>query len=345
VIVSTVNVNGIRAAVKERSTENLGFLPWLKETTADVVCLQETRAADEQLADALAPALADGWHLASAAPHVKGRNGVAVLSRAPFDAVRIGCGAEEFEAHGRYVEADTAGVTVASLYFPTGEAGTERQLEKERFMAAVAARMADLLAVACEAGRQSVLCGDWNIAHTGNDIKNWKGNVKKAGFLPQERQWLTDVLATGYVDVVRRAHPDVAGPYAWWSWRGKAFDNDAGWRIDYQLATPALAARVVSVRTERPEAYALRWSDHCPVTVDYGWIAAAQFGFRPRCRRMREKSSSSVCSSARANGELPASRNSPSGTAKTSGPTAAITSGVRASGVPSVAATSQPCTT
>lgn len=269
ITVSTINVNGVRAAVKERSPENLGMLPWFKETAADVVCLQETRADDEQLAEALAPVLADGWHLASAEPSVKGRNGVAVLSRTPIDDVRIGCGAEEFALHGRYVEADTAGVTVASVYFPTGEAETERQREKERFMAAVETRMGVLLAQEERAGKGAVLCGDWNIAHTENDIKNWRGNVKKAGFLPQERQWLTDLLATGWVDVVRRAHPDVPGPYAWWSWRGKAFDNDAGWRIDYQLATPALAARATSVITERPAAYALRWSDHCPVTVHY----------------------------------------------------------------------------
>ncbi|MFB1295362.1 exodeoxyribonuclease III [Mycobacterium sp. pW049] len=266
VTVSTINVNGIRAAVRERSAENLGMLPWFKETAADVVCLQETRADNDQLAEALSPVLADGWHLASAEPSVKGRNGVAVLSRHPIDDIRIGCGAEEFAPHGRYVEADTAGVTVGSVYFPTGEAETERQLEKERFMAAVAARMAVLLA----SGHDAVLCGDWNIAHTENDIKNWKGNLKKAGFLPQERQWLTDLLGTGWVDVVRAAHPGVPGPYAWWSWRGKAFDNDAGWRIDYHLATPALADRVVSVTTERPAAYALRWSDHCPVTVHYG---------------------------------------------------------------------------
>ena len=114
-----------------------------------------------------------------------------------------------------------------------------------------------------------MLCGDWNIAHTENDIKNWKGNVKKAGFLPQERQWLTDLLDSGWVDVVRQMHPDVAGPYAWWSWRGKAFDNDAGWRIDYQLATPGPGRprRLGAHRT--PAAYALRWSDHAPVTVEY----------------------------------------------------------------------------
>ena len=141
--VSTINVNGIRAAVKQRSTENLGLLPWLKETDAEVICLQETRADDEQLADALAPALADGWSLASAEPHVKGRNGVAVLSRHPITAVRL-LESDEFNAHGRYLEADTAGATVVSVYFPTGEAETDRQLEKERFMAAVAARMAEV---------------------------------------------------------------------------------------------------------------------------------------------------------------------------------------------------------
>ncbi|HTM85708.1 MAG TPA: exodeoxyribonuclease III [Mycobacterium sp.] len=261
--VSTINVNGIRAAVKQRSTENLGLLPWLKETTADVVCLQETRADDEQLADALAPALADGWNLASADPHLKGRNGVAVLSRHPITASRL-LDSDEFESHGRYLEVDTAATTVVSVYVPTGEAETDRQLEKERFMATVAARMAQLSAI------DAVVCGDWNIAHTENDIKNWKGNVKKSGFLPGERQWLTELLATGWVDVVRELHPDVAGPYSWWSWRGKAFDNDAGWRIDYHLASPGLAPRAVSAHVDRAEAYALRWSDHSPVTVQFG---------------------------------------------------------------------------
>jgi exodeoxyribonuclease-3 len=265
VIVSTINVNGIRAAVKERSPENLGLLPWLKETRADVVCLQETRADDDQLAEALAPALADGWQLASADPHLKGRNGVAVLSRHPITRTLVGPDADEFAAHGRYLEVDTGDLTVASVYFPTGEAETDRQLEKERFMAAVAARMARVK----EAGRDAVVCGDWNIGHTENDIKAWKANQKKAGFLPAERQWLTDLLATGWVDVVRVLHADVAGPYSWWSWRGKAFDNDAGWRIDYQLATGLLADRVVSARVERADAYALRWSDHAPVTVEY----------------------------------------------------------------------------
>lgn len=271
-IVSTINVNGIRAAVKQRSEDNAGLLAWLAQSRADVVCLQETRAGDEQLAAALAPALSDGWQLASAEPHIKGRNGVAVLSRHPHTAVRVGFGAEEFAEHGRYVEVDMATAsgefTVASVYIQTGEALTPRQLEKERFMSALAARMAELTSKHGES-RDVVICGDWNIAHTENDIKAWRANQKKSGFLPSERAWLTEVLDAGWVDVVRVLHPDVSGPYSWWSWRGRAFDNDAGWRIDYQLATRSLAARASAAYVERAQAYALRWSDHAPVTVEY----------------------------------------------------------------------------
>ena len=263
-IVTTINVNGVRAAVRQRSEDNRGLLDWLAQTAADVVCLQETRADDAQLAEALAPALADGWHLASAEPHLKGRSGVAILSRNPFEDVRIGLA--EFEHHGRYLEVDLPGLTVGSLYVHTGEAGTDRQLEKERFMAALTKRMAQLSA----GGRHAVLCGDWNVAHAEADIKAWKANVKKSGFLPGERQWLTELMRAGWVDVVRHLHPDRPGPYSWWSWRGKAFDNDAGWRIDYHLATEGLAERVRSATVEKPQAYALRWSDHAPVTVEFG---------------------------------------------------------------------------
>lgn len=269
-IVSTINVNGVRAAVRQRSAENLGLLHWLERTDADVVCLQETRADDAQLAEALAPALrpalaSGGWHLASAGSHLKGRSGVAVLSRAPFGDVRVGVAG--FEEHGRYLEVDLlGGLTVASVYVHTGEAGTDRQVEKERFMAALGDRMAELAA----ADRHAVLCGDWNIAHTEHDIKAWKANVTKAGFLPSERQWLTGLTESGWVDVMRCVHPEGPGPYSWWSWRGKAFDNDAGWRIDYHLATEPLAARTRSARVEKPAAYALRWTDHAPVTVEFG---------------------------------------------------------------------------
>lgn len=267
--VSTVNVNGIRAAARK------GMLPWLETTDADVICLQETRANDGELTKALAPALDAGWHLASAEPSAKGRNGVAILSRTAPDAVRVGIGADadaaEFAESGRYIEADFDDVTVGSLYLPSGEVGTERQEEKERFMAAFAAYLDAAASAATSAERDIVVCGDWNIAHTENDLKAWKTNRKNSGFLPEEREWVSALLADGahWTDVVRQLHPDVEGPYSWWSYRGKAFDNDAGWRIDYQFATRALAERAKEAVTERADAYDQRWSDHAPVTVRY----------------------------------------------------------------------------
>jgi exodeoxyribonuclease-3 len=115
-----------------------------------------------------------------------------------------------------------------------------------------------------------LVCGDWNIAHREADLKNWKTNQKSSGFLPEERAWLSRVYGeAGYVDVVRELHPDVTGPYSWWSYRGKAFDNDSGWRIDYHVSTPGLAGRAVSAEVERAKSYGERWSDHAPVTVRY----------------------------------------------------------------------------
>ncbi|NKT43889.1 exodeoxyribonuclease III [Rhodococcus hoagii] len=263
-IITTVNVNGVRAAARK------GLIDWLAGSQADVVCLQETRASDKQLHETLAPALDQGWHVASAEPSAKGRNGVAVLSRRPADAVRIGFGDDEFADAGRYIEADFDALTVGSLYLPTGEAETPKQEQKERFMASFAAHLSASAEAAVAAGRDVLVCGDWNIAHTERDIKNWKGNVKKSGFLPGERDWVGALLAGGaWVDVVRELHPDVDGPYSWWSYRGKAFDTDAGWRIDYHLTTPGLAARAKEARVERSATYAERWSDHAPVTVQF----------------------------------------------------------------------------
>ncbi|CAB4879154.1 Exodeoxyribonuclease [Rhodococcus fascians] len=265
ITISTVNVNGIRAAVRK------GMLPWLEATDADVICLQETRANDGELTTALAPALDAGWHLASAEPSAKGRNGVALLSRAAPEAIRTGIGVAEFADAGRYIEGDYGDVTVASLYLPSGEVGTDRQDEKERFMAAFAKYLAKTAKATTSAERDVVVCGDWNIAHTEADLKSWKTNRKKSGFLPEEREWVSRLLAekSPWTDVVRELHPGVEGPYSWWSYRGKAFDNDAGWRIDYQLATGDLAERAKEAVTERAEAYDQRWSDHAPVTVRY----------------------------------------------------------------------------
>jgi exodeoxyribonuclease-3 len=261
----SANVNGIRAAVRR------GGVARMTQLAPDVVALQEVRASGEQLAAALAGTPLEGWSATLDAGLAAGRAGVAVLSpRAPL-ATR---GAEVLEAgpvaDGRWVEADVpvAGgvVTVASVYVHTGEAGTPRQEEKYALLDAVERRMKSLL----DGPHPVVVCGDLNICHTRADLRNWKGNLGRAGFLPQEQEYLDRWLATGWTDVVRRWAGDVDGPYTWWSWRGRAFDRDAGWRIDYQLCSPALADRVGEVLVDRAPSYAERWSDHAAVLVDYG---------------------------------------------------------------------------
>ncbi|NYE47381.1 exodeoxyribonuclease-3 [Spinactinospora alkalitolerans] len=260
--VSTVNVNGLRAAAKK------GFGPWLAATGADVVCLQETRAERAQLPDAVIEP--PGWHTVLAPAAAKGRAGVALYSRRRPEAVRIGFGEAEFDDAGRYVEADFDRVTVGSLYLPSGEVGTERQAEKERFMAAFLPYLVRRRSETSAQGRELVVCGDYNIAHSEADLKNWRANARSSGFLPEERAWLSRLLEQAdLVDAVRRLHPYQDGPYSWWSYRGRAFDNDAGWRIDYQMASPGLAERAKEALVERAASYDRRWSDHAPVTVSY----------------------------------------------------------------------------
>ena len=256
--IATLNVNGIRAAVRR------GFDAWLAESGADVVCLQEVRATDEEV-----PAgLLDGWHLAHARSAAAGRNGTAVVSRAEPVAVRDTFGDPEFDDAGRWVEVDLdlAGTrtTVVSVYVPKGGVGTPAQDAKDRFLARMRTRMAEL----ARAGAPAVVAGDLNVAHTTADLKAWKANQRSAGFLPAEREWYGALLTDGWVDVVREAHPGTDGPYSWWSWRGKAFDTDAGWRIDVVLATADVAARMTGARVDRAPSYARRMSDHAPVVVD-----------------------------------------------------------------------------
>lgn len=262
--VTTVNCNGLRAAAKK------GFLPWLDATAADVVCLQEVRAEPDQLPAELRDP--DGWHAYHAPAAAKGRAGVSVFTRRKPSAVRVGFGSAEFDASGRYLEVDLPfpgpGLTVGSLYLPSGEVGTPRQDEKHRFMDAFRAHLTALHDRAATDGTHALVCGDWNIAHTEADLKNWRANQKSAGFLPEERAWLTETFTT-WTDVVRLLHPATTGPYTWWSYRGKAFDADTGWRIDYHAATPDLAKRATTAVVERAASYDLRWSDHAPVTVTY----------------------------------------------------------------------------
>ncbi len=262
-LLASANVNGIRAAVRR------GGLAWLAASGADVVTLQEVRADADQLAAALAGTVFEGWQVAHGPSATKGRSGVAALSRYGVDAVRAHVG-DEFEGAGRWVEADLVVgdqvVTVASAYVHTGEARTPRQAEKQRFLDAVGDRVEEW----SRDGRLAVLTGDLNIAHTVDDLKNWKGNRGKSGFLPEEQAHLTRWRADhGLVDVHRALHGPGPGPYTWWSWRGQAFDTDAGWRIDYQLATAPLAARAVRAEVGRAPTYAERWSDHAPVLVEY----------------------------------------------------------------------------
>jgi exodeoxyribonuclease III len=272
-VVASANVNGVRAAVRR------GMGAWLGERRPDVLCLQEVRAPDAELI----AALGEGWHLVHAEAADKGRAGVAVASRAEPDAVRVGLHAgepdpDEFLTSGRWVELDLpmgamAGdrpLTVISAYVHTGEADTPRQEQKYRFLDAVRARLAELAAD----GRHVLLTGDLNIAHREADLKNWRGNLKKSGFLVPERAWIDSLLneapaGLGFCDVVRSLAGEGPGPYSWWSWRGQAFDNDSGWRIDYQLATPDLGRRAVKAEIDRAATYAERWSDHAPVVVTY----------------------------------------------------------------------------
>lgn len=264
--VTTVNVNGIRAAARK------GMADWLHEAKPDVLCLQEVRAPQGELLALAAdgPLTIDGgWNIYDHEASAKGRAGVAILSRQPAKEIRIELGPDEFDSAGRWLEADFETpqglLTVVSVYVHSGEADTPKQVEKYKFLEAMQQRMQWLI----ENREYAVIVGDLNVGHTELDIKNWKGNLKNAGFLPEERAYFDNFAKQGWVDMGRSAHPQTPGPYTWWSFRGQAFDTDAGWRIDYQLATPKLAALGQNYRIDRAPSYDARWTDHSPVSVDY----------------------------------------------------------------------------
>jgi exodeoxyribonuclease-3 len=289
--IGTHNVNGIRAALRR------GFRGYWDETTADVVALQEVRCRVDDL-----PLEAfDGFHVTLDAGQLAGRNGVAILTRRAPERVRslaevvteispggrptdlsaeriVNRDLAAFSHEGRYVEVDLADapVRVASLYLPKGaawpyEEGTEEKyLRKMRFMRGLARALTASKREAAAEGREFLVMGDFNIAHTKQDLRNWRSNQKSEGFLPEEREWFGTLLGPRrLIDVVRRLHPDVEGPYSWWSWRGQAFVNDSGWRIDYHLASPGLAKAATNAFVGREATYEARVSDHSPVVVDY----------------------------------------------------------------------------
>ena len=251
--VVTLNLNGIRSAARR------GWVEWANAQRADVVCVQEVRAQECDL-DGATHAL-EGLRAHFDCGQRKGYSGVGVFTRRRPRAVRSGFGSAEFDAEGRYLELDFGSYAVVSVYVPSGSSSPERQAAKFRFLAEFQRHLRALKA----SGREVILCGDWNIAHKEIDLKNWRSNRKNSGFLPEERAWLTEVFdGVGYVDVFRRldARPE---QYTWWSNRGQAWAKNVGWRLDYQVATPGIAAKA-----KRVEIFtAARFSDHAPVTIEY----------------------------------------------------------------------------
>jgi exodeoxyribonuclease-3 len=255
--ITTLNLNGIRSAATK------GFFPWMTGEAADIVCLQELKAQDGDLSDDMRKPLGyRGWfHHAEK----KGYSGVGIYARHEPEQVTIGIGDAEFDAEGRYVRADWGNLSVISVYLPSGSSSPERQQAKFRFLELFFPHLAALRAE----GREIVVCGDWNIAHKEIDLKNWKSNQKNSGFLPEERAWLSRVFdEQGWVDAYRRLHPETTGEaYTWWSNRGQAWAKNVGWRIDYQIATPGIAATVQRASVFKAQ----RFSDHAPLTIDYDW--------------------------------------------------------------------------
>jgi exodeoxyribonuclease III len=251
----SLNHNGIRSAV------NKGVLPWLAAQKADVACLQEIKAQAADLTPAmLNPAGRYGYfHYAEK----KGYSGVGVYARRQPDQVVVGLGIRDIDAEGRYIEVEFGKLSVVSVYLPSGSSGEHRQAAKFKFMK----RFFPHLAKLAQSGREVVLCGDWNIAHQEIDLKNWKSNQKNSGFLPEERAWLTRVFdELGWVDVYRRLYPEATSEaYTWWSNRGQAYAKNVGWRIDYQIATPGIAAKAKKAAIYKAQ----RFSDHAPLTIDY----------------------------------------------------------------------------
>jgi exodeoxyribonuclease III len=249
----TLNANGIRSAGSK------GLFRWLRRVEPDVVCLQEVKAHEADISSALRAE--SQFHAHFHCAEKKGYAGTALYAAKRPRAVRRGFGSAEFDAEGRYIEAEFANVTVISAYFPSGSSGPERQAAKYRFLDQFYPHLAELAA----SGREVVLCGDVNIAHREIDLRNWRSNQKNSGFLPDERAWLTRLFdEQRWVDVFRRLDPRPE-QYTWWSNRGQAWAKNVGWRIDYQIATPGLAARA-----RRAEIYtARRFSDHAPLTIEY----------------------------------------------------------------------------
>lgn len=251
----TANLNGIRSAAGK------GFFEWMRRQDADIVCVQETRAHPEQCTPRMLRP--KGYQCFLHCGERKGYAGVAVYTRRQPDDVRMGMGVADFDREGRYVQVDFGRLSVSSLYVPSGSSGPARLASKFQFMR----EFYPLLKGLREGGREHVICGDWNIAHNEIDLKNWRANRKNSGFLPEERAWLTSIFnELSYVDVFRRLNP-APEHYTWWSNRGDAWAKNVGWRIDYQIATPGVAAQARAESIYKRQ----RFSDHAPLIIDYDY--------------------------------------------------------------------------
>jgi len=255
--VVTLNLNGIRSAYAK------GLPAWLARQKADVVCMQEIKAqAADMTAKMLNPTGHYGYfHYAEK----KGYSGVGIYARRQPDQVIEGLGIKDIDAEGRYIELVFGKLSVVSVYLPSGSSGEHRQAAKFQFMKRFYPHLAEL----AKSGREVILCGDWNIAHKEIDLRNWKSNQKNSGFLPEERAWITSVFEKiGWVDVYRRLYPEATGEgYTWWSNRGQAWAKNVGWRIDYQISTPRIAATALKASIYKTR----RFSDHAPLIIDYDW--------------------------------------------------------------------------
>ena len=251
----TLNLNGIRSAWRK------GLLPWLGAQNADIICLQELKAQHTDLNEEMKTP--DGFHAYYHCAAKKGYSGVGLWCRKKPDRVSDFLGNTEFDAEGRYLRADFGRLSIVSLYQPSGSSSAQRQEAKFRFMAFIYPHLLELAA----SGRDLVVCADWNIAHKEIDLKNWRSNRKNSGFLPEERAWVSKLLDEGgWCDVYRQLHPETTGEaYTWWSNRGQAWANNVGWRLDYQLASGAIAERARNAAVYKEQ----RFSDHAPVSIDY----------------------------------------------------------------------------
>ena len=248
----SIKTNGIRSAARK------GFFTWLESQQADVVCIQETKAQEHQLAEGFCPR---GYYCYFHDAVKKGYSGVAIFSKIKPVRVIKGLGWHDIDIEGRYIETQFDGLSIISLYMHSGSSCEERQSVKFDFMKRFMPHLLKLR----RKRREFIICGDWNIAHKKIDIKNWRGNQKNSGFLPEEREWMDQLFGeAGFVDTFREIDQREF-QYTWWSNRGNAWENNTGWRIDYQVITPGLKSTVKSASIYKDE----RFSDHAPLIIDY----------------------------------------------------------------------------